>query len=179
MKFENFIIKTRVLKYVLDHPNCTIPEIKNFFGIKSSNPPNYEEKNLYKIVANLDNSGFIDKIDSITVIPRGAHYNLKATHKGTQIVLTFKKIFSDMELDISPTRTQNKNKRNARPRDVSTEFSKLSYSILNAFLQGFLNELPQDARWILRSKRPKFNILLEKSHMKLQNQVSKIIDSLT
>lgn len=168
MKFKNFVITTRVLKYVLDHPSCTIPEIKNFFGIKSSNPPNYEEKNLYKIITNLDNSGFIDKIDSITVIPRGAHYNLKATHKGSQIVLTFKKLFSD-----------NKNKRNARPRDVSTEFSKLSYSVLNAFLQGFLNELPQDARWILRSKRPKFNILLEKSHMKLQNQVSKIIDSLT
>jgi hypothetical protein len=168
MKFKNFVITTRVLKYVLDYPSCTIPEIKKFFGIKSSNPPNYEEKNLYKIITNLDNSGFIDKIDSITVMPRGAHYNLKATHKGSQIVLTFKKIFSD-----------NKNKRNARPRDVSTEFSKLSYSVLNAFLQGFLNELPQDARWILRSKRPKFNILLEKSHMKLQNQVSKIIDSLT
>ena len=178
MKFEKFFITTRILRYILEHPNCTIPEIKDFFGIKSSNPPNYEEKNLYKIISKLDNSGFIDKIDNISIIPRGAHYNLKATQDGSKIVSTCKKIFSDFQQGFPLEEIQPKDKQKISTADLLTEFSKLSYSILNGLLQGFLNELPQDARWILRSKRPKLNILLEKSHMKLQNHLSKIIDGL-
>ncbi len=168
MKLEKSFLALRVLKYIQKNPNCTIPQIRDFYGVKSFNPPQREEKNLYKVISYLNNDGFITKIDKPSISSRGAHYFLKLTQKGSQTISTFKELFSDIPRD---------EKDYIRAEDLSTGFSKFSYGILNSILQGLLDELPLDARRFLRSKRPRINILMEKCHTQLQEKVSKIIDS--
>ena len=101
MKFNNFFQAARILKYILINPNCTIPQIRDFFNVKRSNPPSTEEKNLYKLISYLDNSGFIVKKNSAAILPRGAHYSLQGTQKGSETIKTFKKCFSDIPLNFA------------------------------------------------------------------------------
>ena len=179
MKFDNFFQATRVLKYILFNPNCTIPQIRDYFGVKHSNPPSSEEKNLYKLISYLDNSGFIVKKDSASILHRGAHYFLKGTQKGSQTIKKFKKCFSEIPLNFAFQSFDLSEKDKVKIEELSTDFSKFSYGILNSLMQGLLDELTLDARRFLRSKRPKINKIIEKCHMRFRDKVSNIIDSLT
>ena len=167
-----------MLKYILDHPNCTIPEIRDSLGIKHSNPPSFEEKYLYRALTYLNNSELIIKMDSTSIAPRGAHYYIKATHKGSQIMSKFEDIFLTIPIDFILNRSSNKMEENIEKDDISTEFFKISYDVLNGLFQRLLDELPLDARRFLLSKRPKLNIIIEKYHAKLQETMTKIIESL-
>ncbi len=173
MKLENFSLAIHILKFINNHSNCTIPQIKDDFGIIGFNPPKREEKNLYKVISYLNNSGFIVKMDNPSISQRGAHYFLRVTQKGTQIISTFKELFKE----ITPQSYNLSEGNSIRRNDLSTEFSKFSYGILNSLLQGLLYELPKDSRLFLRANRSKIKNLIEKSHAQLQEKVSKIIDS--
>ncbi len=166
MKLEKSFLAIRVLKYIMNNPNCTIPQIRDYFGIESFNPPQREEKNLYKVISYLDNDEFIAKIDNPSMSSRGAHFFLEVTQKGTDTISAFKELFLDLPSD------------QIRPEDLSTRFSKLSYGILKDVLYGILNELDYETRRILNSKKPRINVLIEKCHAELQEEVSKIIESL-
>lgn len=179
MKFNNFFQAARILKYILINPNCTIPQIRDFFGVKRSNPPSTEEKNLYKLISYLDNSGFIVKKSSAAILPRGAHYFLIGTQKGSETIKKFKKSFSDIPLNFAFQNFDLSEKDKGRIEELSTDFSRFSYKILNSLMQGLLDELPLDTRRFLRSKRPKINKLIEKYHQRIIDKISNIIDSLT
>ena len=179
MKFNNFFQAARILKYILINPNCSIPQIRDFFGVKRSNPPSSEEKNLYKLISYLDNSGFIIKKNSAAILPRGAHYSLQGTQKGSETIKTFKKCFSDIPLNFAFQNFDLSEKDKGKIAELSTDFSRFSYKILNSLMQGLLDELPLDTRRFLRSKRPKINKLIEKYHQRIIDKISNIIDSLT
>jgi len=157
----------RVLKYIKNNPNCTIHQIRDFYDIKNFNPPQREEKNLYKVISYLDNDGYITKLDNPTIPSRGAHFFLKVTQKGIETISTFKELFSDIPHE------------EIRAEDLSTDFSKFSYGILNNVLYGLLNELDYETRRVLNSRKPRINVLIEKCHAQLQEKFSKLIDSLT
>ena len=174
MKLENFFLAIRVLKYVEENPSCTIPQIKDFYEIYSFNPPQREEKDLYKVIAYLDNYGFLTKIDNEFIIPGGAHYFLKITPKGSQLLV-------DIRQDLTIEK-YNLNRGDIMKNDdlssASTEFSKFSYEILISVLHGLLDELDYETRRILNSKKPRINVLIEKCHSQLQEKFLRIIDSL-
>jgi len=178
MKFENLIVATRMLKYILDHPNCTIPEIRDSLGIKHSNPPSYEEKYLYRALTYLNNSELIIKMDSTSIAPRGAHYYIKATYKGSQIISKFEDVFLTVPIDFILERSSTKMENAIAEDDISTEFSKITYEVLNGLLQRVLDELPLDSRRFLHSKRAKLSIIIGKYHTRLQETMTKIIESL-
>jgi len=165
MKLENFILATRVLTYIQKNPNCTIPEIRDFYGIESYNPPQREEKDLYKVISYLDNENFIEKIDNRDILPRGAHYFLKITPRGTDFISSYKDLFSDIS---------NEN----LSEDLSTDFSVFSFAILNNLKEGFRDQLPYDTRRLLTSRKARINVLIKKYHAQLQEKVSRIINSL-
>jgi len=174
MKLENFTLGIRVLKSIENNPNCTIPQLKDNFGIESLNPPSKEEKNLYKVISFLSNQGFIDKIDNPSISHRGAHYYLKITPKGSQLL-------SDIKVDLIPEKYNLTVKKSIEQEEISSisiEFSRNSYKIINNLLQGLLNELPKDSRLFLSANRSKIKSLIEKSHAQLQEEYSRIIDSL-
>ncbi|MFX1340524.1 MAG: hypothetical protein ACFFDK_18085 [Promethearchaeota archaeon] len=166
MKLEKSFLAIRVLKYIMNNPNCTIPQIRDHFGIESFNPPQREEKNLYKVISFLDNDGFIAKIDNPSMSSRGAHFLLKVTQKGTETISAFKELFLGIPSN------------EIVAEDLSTRFSKFSYNILRDVLYGLLNELDYETRRILNSKKPRINVLIEKCHAELQEEVSRIIESL-
>jgi hypothetical protein len=165
MKLENFILATRVLTYIQKNPNCTIPEIRDFYGIESYNPPQREEKDLYKVISYLDNENFIEKIDNRDILPRGAHYFLKITPRGTDFISSYKDLFSDIS---------NEN----LSEDLSSDFSVFSFAILNNLKEGLLDQLPYDTRRLLTSRKARINVLIKKYHAQLQEKVSRIINSL-
>ena len=167
MKLEKSFLAIRVLKYIANNPNCTIPQIRDFYGIRNFNPPQREEKNLYKVISYLDNDGYIAKLDNPTIPSRGAHFFLKVTRKGSETIFAFKELFSGIPQE------------EVISEDFSTRFSKFSYGILKDVLYGILNELDYETRRILNSKKPRINVLIEKCHAELQEEVSKIIESLT
>ena len=179
MKFNNFFQAVRILKYILINPNCTIPQIRDYFNVKRSNPPSTEEKKIYKLISYLDNSGFIVKKDSDSILPRGAHYSLQGTQKGSETINIFKSCFTDIPLNFAFQNFDIIENDEVLIEEISTDFSRFSYSILNSLMQGLLDELPLDARRFLRSKRPRINKLIEKYHLKFQDKISNIIDSLT
>lgn len=179
MKFDNFFQAARILKYILINPNCTIPQIRDYFNVERSNPPSTEEKNLYKLISYLDNSGFIVKRNSAEILPRGAHYSLQGTQKGSDTIKKCKKCFSDIPLNFAFQNFDLSEKDKGKIEELSTDFSRFSYEILNSLMQGLLDELPLDTRRFLRSKRPKINKLIEKFHTRIQDKISNIIDSLT
>jgi len=166
MKLEKSFLALRVIKYIQKNPNCTIPQIRDFYGVKSINPPQREEKNLYKVISYLTNDGFIAKIDNPSISSRGAHFFLKVTQKGIETISTFKELFSEIPHE------------EIRAEDLSTEFSKFSYGILNNVLYGLLNELDYETRRVLNSRKPRINVLIEKCQAQLQEKFSKLIDSL-
>ena len=177
MKLENFSLAIRVLKWIQVNPNSTIPQIKENFGIKSLNPPDSEEKNLYKVISFLDNEGFIEKIENPSIPYRGAHYFLKIASKGLDLI-------SELQHDLIPqdyNLTKNDSSKKEEISSMTTEFSRFSYEILESLLNSLIDELPleQNRRWFLRSKRSKLKNLVEKNHKRIQEQVSKIFDSLT
>ena len=179
MKFDNFFQAARILKYILINPNCTIPQIRDFFNVIRSNPPSTEEKNLYKLISYLDNSGFIVKKNSAEILPRGAHYSLQGTQKGSDTIKKFNQCFSDLPLNFAFQSLDLSEKDKDKIEEISTDFSRFSYDILNSLMQGLLDELPLDTRRFLRSKRPRINKLIEKFHTRIQDKISNIIDSLT
>ena len=179
MKFNNFFQATRILKYILINPNCTIPQIRDHFNVKHFNPPSREEKNLYKLISYLDNSDLIVKKDNDSISPRGAHYFLKGTQKGSVAIKKFRKTFSEIPLNFSFQGFDLSQKKEVKIDELSTDFSKFSFNILNSLMQGLLDELPLDARRFLLSKRPRINKLIEKSHIRIQDKFSNIIDLLT
>jgi len=101
MKLEKSFLAIRVLKYIMKNPNCTIPQIRDHFNVKHFNPPSREEKNLYKLISYLDNSGFIVKKNSAEILPRGAHYSLQGTQKGSDTIKKCTKCFSDIPLNFA------------------------------------------------------------------------------
>ena len=173
MKLETFTLGIRILKCIKNNPNCTIPQIKDNFGIQSISPPCSEEKNLYKVISFLSNQGFIDKIDNPSISHRGAHYFLKITQEGSQLL-------SEIKGDLIPERYNLRVKDSIRQEEISSisiEFSRHSYEILNNLLQGLLYELPKDSRLFLSANRAKIKNLIEKSHAQLQEKFSKLLDS--
>ena len=174
MKLENFFLAIRVLKYVEENTNCTIPQMKDFYEIDSFNPPQREEKDLYKVIAFLDNYGFLTKIDNEFIIPGGARYFLKITPKGSQLLEDIRHDLTNEKYNLSKGIIMKKNDYSS----VSTEFSKFSYEILISVLHGLLDELDYETRRILNSKKPRINVLIEKCHTQLQEKFSRIIDSL-
>ncbi|MHA1292311.1 MAG: hypothetical protein ACTSQJ_06550 [Promethearchaeota archaeon] len=179
MKFKNFLLATKVIKYIIDNPRCTVPQIRDSFDIMHSNPPSLEEKDLYKVIRYLERAELIEKINNTKIRPGGAHFFLRVSQNGSRAYLSLKKIFSDVQLDIFKLSSTFGNKNNIRYEDLSTEFSILTKNVLNELIQEFLDELPLDSRRFLRSKRPKLNNILDKSHKKLQEKVSNIIETLT
>ena len=164
MKLENFFLVLNVLKQILTNPECTIPQLRDFYGVD-------KEKNLYKVTSYLNKYELITKIENRDMIPGGPHFFLKATQKGRQTLLVFKELF----VETSPQSS------NLSENDLSIEFSKFSYGILNGLLQGLLYELPKDSRLFLKSNRSismRLKSHIEKSHAQLQEKFSKLIDSL-
>ena len=174
MKLENLTLGIQILKTLQNNPNCTIPQIKDNFNIKSLSPPCKEEKNLYKVISFLNNRGFLEKNDNPTISQRGAHYFLKITQKGSNLL-------SDIKSNLIPESYHEKEKEFIKEEEISsisTEFSKFSYGILISLWQGLLDQISSlDERRILHSKKPRINILIEKCHAQLQEKFSKIIDS--
>ena len=166
MKLENFFLAINVLKWVQDHPNCTIPQLRDFYGAD-------KEKILYKITSYLTNHGFIERLDNEAILPGGPHFFVKITLKGLDFL-------SDIRRDLIP-QSYNLSRGDIMKNDVissiSTEFSKFSYEILINVLHGLLDELDYETRRILNSKKPRINVLIEKCHAQLQEKFSKIIDS--
>ena len=97
MKFRNFLLSTKVLKYILNDPKCTVPQIREAFGVEHSNPPLQEEKNLYKAISYLNNSELIRKIDFDSILPGGAHFHLMITLRGKKVIRFFEKTFNVIE----------------------------------------------------------------------------------
>ena len=174
MKLKNFFLAIRVLIYVEENPSCTIPQIKDFYDIDSFNPPQREEKDLYKVIAYLDNYGFLTKIDNEFIIPGSAHYFLKITPKGSQLLLDIRQDLTNEKYNLSKGNIMRKDDISS----VSTEFSKFSYEILISILYGLLDELDYETRRILNSKKPRINVLIEKCHIQLQEKFSRLMDSL-
>ncbi len=83
MNFANLIQAAELLKFVKEHPNCTIPEIKRHFGVPTSKPPKNEEIRVYKIIDILTNYGLIRKKALSSIRPGGHHYILELTSKGS------------------------------------------------------------------------------------------------
>ena len=165
MKLENFFLALDVLKYIITNPECTIPQLRDFYGVD-------KEKNLYKVTSYLNNYGLIDKIENRDMIPGGPHFFLKATFKGGQTLSIFKELFDE------PI-PQDSDLINS---DVSIEFSKFSYGILNSLLQGLLYELPKDSRLFLKSNRSismRLKSLIEKFHAELQDKFLKVLDNIS
>lgn len=177
MRIKNFFLTLRALKYIQNNPNCTIPQIREFCGIKNSTPPSREEKDLYKIVSYLANKAYIKKITNKYMQPRGAHYFLKVTPKGSDIFSSFKEIFSTPPLEFKLKENEERQKAIIDSKDLSSDFSKYCYDILKSLELGLIDQLPQDARWILRSKRSRINKLVENCHMKLQEKFVNMMDS--
>lgn len=117
-------------------------------------------------------------MDSTSIAPRGAHYYIKATHKGAQIISRFEDVFLTIPIDFILERSSKRMENDIAEDDVSTEFSKITYEVLNGLLQRLLDELPLDSRRFLHSKRPKLNIIIGKFHARLQETMKKIIESL-
>lgn len=179
MKFRNFLLSTKVLKYILNDPKCTVPQIRDAFGVKHSNPPLQEEKNLYKAISYLNNSELIRKIDFDSILPGGAHFHLMITLKGKKVIRFFEKTFNVIERNYFHSDPVNTNIREkVNKEDLAIEFSQLSHKVLEEFRYSLINELPQDERRILGSQKPKLKIIQDKLHKKLQEKVSNIIDSL-
>ncbi len=164
MKLENFFLAVDVLEHILTNPECTIPQLRDFYGLE-------KEKSLYKVTSYLNKYGLIDKIENRDMVPGGPHFFLKATKKGWQTHSMFKELFDETDLQSS----------NLSESDLSIEFSKFSYGILNSLLQGLLYELPKDSRLFLSSNRSismRLKRHIEKSHAQLQDKFLRIIDSL-
>lgn len=171
MKLENFFLAINILKYIQKNPNCTIPQLRDIYGVE-------KEKTIYKVASYLNNHGFVDKIDNKSFIPGGPHFFLRLTQRGLQTISMFKELFMEIPPE-SPAQTYNMSETDAiKYDDLLSGFSKFSYGIINNLLQGLLDQLPLDARRFLLSKRSRINILIEKSHAQLQERVSKIISSL-
>jgi hypothetical protein len=171
MKLENFFFAFNVLKHIQKNPNCTIPQLRDIYGLD-------KEKSLYKVTSYLNNHGFIDKIDNKSLTPGGPHFFLRVSQRGLQTISTFKELFTDVSSDSIAQKYNLSESDSIRYDDLSTDFSKFSYGIINSLLQGLLDQLPLDARRFLLSKRSRINILIEKSHAQLQEKVSEIIGSL-
>ena len=165
MKFENFFLAINVLKWIRKHPNCTIPDLRDVFGAD-------KEKNLYKIASYLSDQNFVERVYNDEIQPGGPHFNLKITLKGLDFL-------SEIRRDIIP---EDSNEGYYIDKDIissiSTEFSKFSYDILKSVLNGVRDELDYESSRILKSRKPRINVLIEKCHAQLQEKFSKIIDLL-
>ncbi len=101
MKYQNFELSIRVLKYISDRPKCSIPQIRDKFTIRHSNPPTREKKDLYKVISYLHNFRFINKIRNEKISSGGAHYYLETTKKGQIKILSLREVFHDILEDYS------------------------------------------------------------------------------
>jgi hypothetical protein len=117
-------------------------------------------------------------MNNTSITPRGAHYYLKATHKGAQIISKFEDVFLTIPIDFILDRSSAKMEESIAEDDITTEFSKITYEVLNGLFHRLLDELPLDSRRFLYSKRSKLNIIIQKHHAKLQETMSKIIESI-
>ncbi len=175
MKFLNYTLSIRVLKYILDHPNCTVPQIRDDFGIGHLKPISRQEKDLYKVVSYLHLNRFINKVENNPISSGGAHFYLKSTQKGMNLIYSFKTLFQDIIEDYSIIERILNKRMGANPTDLSMEFSRFTLRVLEGFLKDILNELPQDPKRFL--VKEKLKRIMDFSHSRLQNKMSSIIDN--
>ena len=74
------IVKT--LRFISEHPNCSVPYIRDQFGITHVDPPLKEEKGLYKVISLLSTQGYIRKTYFKTRVVGGAQFSLTLTDSG-------------------------------------------------------------------------------------------------
>lgn len=165
MKLENFFLMINALKWIRKHPNCTIPDLRDVFGMD-------KEKNLYKITSYLSEQNFVERVYNDEIIPGGPHFSLKITLKGLDFLLEIRR-------DIIPEDSNGVDYIDkSLISSISTEFSKFSYDILKTLFNGVRKELDYESSRILNSRKPRINVLIEKCHAQLQEEFKKIIDSL-
>ena len=78
------IVKT--IRFINEHPDCSVPFIRDQFGIPHSDPPLKEEKGLYKIITLLSNQGYIRKKYFKNRIVGGARFSVTLTETGLDFV---------------------------------------------------------------------------------------------
>ena len=79
MKLENFFLAINALKWIRENPNCTIPDLRDFFGED-------KEKSLYKITSYLNDQNLVERVNNEEILPGGPHFYLKITLKGFRSV---------------------------------------------------------------------------------------------
>ncbi len=173
MKFKNYTLGIQILKYVLDHSNCTIPQVRNALGIPHTSPPNREEKDLYKIISSLNDSGFIIKRVIAPITSGGAHFHLRATQRGSLRITSFRSVFYDILVDYSAL-----DRESVDPEDLLLRFSLTLKRVFEGFLRDILFSFKELAPRLNQEKRERLNFILDASHSIIQNKVSDIIDRL-
>jgi hypothetical protein len=78
------IVKT--LSFIGENPNCSVPYIRDQFGITHADPPSKEEKNLYKTINLLDTQGYIKKTYFKIRVIGGARFSLSLTKIGQEYI---------------------------------------------------------------------------------------------
>ncbi len=177
MKFKNYTLGIQVLKYVSDHSNCTIPQVRDALGIPHTSPPNREEKDLYKVISSLADSRHIIKKKIAPISSGGAHFHLKSTQRGSFMITSFRTVFSNILEDYSAF-DKIKDKESEDPEDLLIKFSISLKRVLESSLHDIINKLPKDPK-LNKEKRDSINFILDSSHRIITNRVSNIIDRLT
>ncbi len=82
MNFGNLLKVAKILRFIEKNPNCNVPAIRAFLGLKHSDPPSQEEKNLYRLISSLNESGLVEKVHFKKRELGGAHFYLRMTLQG-------------------------------------------------------------------------------------------------
>ncbi len=83
---EKILSIIKMIRFIEENPNCSVPYIRDHYGIVHSDPPSIEEKNLYKIITLLDNYGYIKKIYFKIRVIGGARFSLNLTESGKEFI---------------------------------------------------------------------------------------------
>ncbi len=179
MKFENFVLSVQTLKFVKNNPGCTAPQIREDFGIFHSVPPVRKEKDLYKVIRYLDSYGFIDKNNHEVRTSGGTQFSLKVTHKGEDLLSTFRNIFQDVLFDYSFLETLSSAKDQVDIEKLRLDFLKFARNTLEKLRTNFLNLMRTDPGvYYQPEKKEKLNEMLDDSSELLQKKVGEIINKL-
>ena len=82
MKLESLFKTIQVLRYIKEHPQCIVPDMRETLDIIHSDPPTQEEKDLYKIISTLTQKNYVEKIPFTKRELGGAHFSLTLTTLG-------------------------------------------------------------------------------------------------
>jgi hypothetical protein len=83
---ERILKIIKIIRFVYDHSDCSVPYIRDQLGISHSDPPLKEEKGLYKIITLLSNQGYIRKNYYKNRIIGGARFSLALTDSGNAFI---------------------------------------------------------------------------------------------